>query len=468
MSQLQRIIGVRALALAMVNVTVGAGIFGLPAYAARDLGAGAVYAYLACSGLVALVALCLAEAGSRVSGAGGLYAYATASHGPFVGAMVGQMLWFANGAVGNAAVTVLFADAIGRLVPLLASPAPRAAMLLLYYTTLVVINVRGARHGVRFSQLTTVIKLVPLVGLVVLGLPHVQLANLHVGGLPAAGTLSRTSVLLFFAFMGFETGLSTSGEVAAPARTVPRSLLVALSMVAALYLGLQLVAQGVLGDALATSGDAPLGATARAAFGPVGGTLILVATALSAGGATASETLSTSRVVHALGRDGVLPRALGRVHAVFRTPSVAIVAYASVCETLALSGTFRALATLGASGTLCIYLVCCVGVLRLRARGVRVDAHAGSAPFVAPGGPLVPVLASVAIVAILTGLRGQELVAWGRSSPWRGRWRRGRRGGACTTGGVRGRGWSDRLRAMPPRSRALGQRGWHLRGGTSS
>jgi amino acid transporter len=409
MSQLQRIIGVRALALGMVNVTVGAGIFGLPAYAAHDLGAGAVFAYLACVVLVVLVGLCIAEAGSRVSGAGGLYAYATEAHGPFAGAVAGHMLWFGNGAAGNAAVTVLFADTVGLLVPALAPPVPRAAMMLAYYGALVVINVRGARHGVRFSQLTTVIKLVPLVGLLVLGLPHVHAANLHVDAVPGVGALSKTSVLLFFAFLGFETALNTSGEVTAPARTVPRALLVALTMIATLYLGLQLVAQGVLGPALATAGDAPLGATARAAFGPIGGTVILVATALSTGGSTATDTLATPRVVYALGRDGVLPRQLGLVHAVYRTPSVAIVAYTVVCATLALSGTFRALATLGASGTLSLYLVCCTGVLRLRRRGVRGE----KAPFVVPGGVVVPVLASVAIVAMLAGLGARDWVALG-------------------------------------------------------
>ncbi len=409
MSQLQRIIGVRALALGMVNVTVGAGIFGLPAYAAHDLGAAAVLAYLACIVLVALVGLCIAEAGSRVSGAGGLYAYAAASHGPFVGAVAGHMLWFGNGAVGNAAVTVLFADTVGLLVPALAPPLPRAAVLLTYYAAVMVINVRGARQGVRFSQLTTVIKLVPLVGLVVLGLPHVHAANLHVGGVPGVRALSKTSVLLFFAFMGFETALNTSGEVTAPARTVPRALLVALAMIAALYLGLQLVAQGVLGPALATAGNAPLGATARAAFGPIGGTVILLATALSTGGSTATDTLATPRVVYALARDGVLPRQLGRVHAGYRTPSVAIVAYTGVCATLALSGTFRALATLGASGTLCLYGVCCTGVLRLRRRGVRGE----KAPFVVPGGVVVPVLATGAIVAMLAGLEGRDFVALG-------------------------------------------------------
>jgi amino acid transporter len=271
---------------------------------------------------------------------------------------------------------------------------------------LVVINARGTQQGVGLSQLTTLVKLVPLVGLVLFGLPHVHVANLHLSALPSAGALGRTAVLLFFAFLGFESGLNTSGEVTAPARTVPRAILVALTLVAALYLGLQIVAQGVLGPALAAAGDAPLGATARAAFGAVGGTLVLVATVLSTAGVLAADALGTPRVMYALGRDGVLPGVLGRVHAARATPVVAVAAYAVTCAALALSGSFQVLATLSASGTLCIYLICCTGLLRLRARGVRGE----RAPFVVPGGPVVPVLATLTVLSVLTGLERRDFL----------------------------------------------------------
>jgi amino acid transporter len=394
----------------MVNLTVGAGIFGLPAFAARDLGTAAVLAYFVCIVLVGLVGLCLAEAGSRVSDAGGLYGYATASFGRVAGGVTGHLLWFANGAVGNAAVAVLLADTLGILAPPFAGALPRAAVLVTYYAVLAAVNVRQTRNGVGLSELTTVIKLVPLVGLVLFGLPHVLRANLRLSGVPSLAALGRTSVLLFFAFMGFESGLNTSGEVKAPARTVPRAILGALALVATLYVGLQVVAQGVLGPALATAGDSPLGETARAAFGEVGGTIVLVATVLSTAGVLASDALGTPRVIFALGRDGVLPRVLGRVHPQRETPAIAIVVYAMICAALALSGTFRALATLSASGTLCMYLVCCTGLFRLRARDVRQEQRA---PFVAPGGAAVPVLATITVLLVLAGLERRDLAMLG-------------------------------------------------------
>jgi basic amino acid/polyamine antiporter, APA family len=70
-------------------------------------------------------------------------------------------------------------------------------------------------------------------------------------GFPTVLSIGQTSALLFFAFSGIESGLNTSSEVVNPARTVPRAILLALTVVAALYVGLQVVAQGVLGAKLA-------------------------------------------------------------------------------------------------------------------------------------------------------------------------------------------------------------------------
>ena len=72
---LVRVIGTGALGLGVVNLVVGAGIFAMPGLVAAELGSAAIFAYLICSVTVALVFLCFAEIGSRVSRSGGTYAY---------------------------------------------------------------------------------------------------------------------------------------------------------------------------------------------------------------------------------------------------------------------------------------------------------------------------------------------------------------------------------------------------------
>ncbi len=87
---LVRAIGVRDLTASIVNVTIGAGIFVLPAFVAGGLGAAAPIAYLVCAALMALIVSCFAAAGSRVSLTGGLYAYVEVAFGPFVAFLAGR------------------------------------------------------------------------------------------------------------------------------------------------------------------------------------------------------------------------------------------------------------------------------------------------------------------------------------------------------------------------------------------
>jgi amino acid transporter len=222
--------------------------------------------------------------------------------------------------------------------------------------------------------------------------------------MPSVKAIGQGAVLLFFAFMGIEGGLSASGEVLNPARTVPRAIVMTLTLVSALYVGLQFVAQGVLGPELATA-QAPLVATATAAFGPWGTRLLVAATVLSAAGFLASDVLCNPRIMYALAEAGQLPRQLALVDPRFGTPAVAIGTYAALCFIIAVSGSFRELVIMSSSGTLLLYLVCCLGLLRLRNRHV---AMAGE-PFHAPGGRFVPLMASAIMVWMLTTLEWKEL-----------------------------------------------------------
>src|SRR5688572_30733909 len=113
----------------------------MPALAARDLGAAAVLAYVVCAIIMGLIALCFAEAGSRVAGTGGLYAYATAAFGPMAGGMVGMLLFTANGAFANAAVAALFANTMGLLIPWFGEPIARAALIVVLYAGFAWVNI---------------------------------------------------------------------------------------------------------------------------------------------------------------------------------------------------------------------------------------------------------------------------------------------------------------------------------------
>ena len=109
---LVRVIGTRALGLNIVNLVVGAGIFVLPGIVAAELGSAAILAYLVCSIAVALVFLCFAEIGSRVTRSGGAYAYIEDAFGPFAGFIAGVLFWFGWSVLADAAITVAMVEII--------------------------------------------------------------------------------------------------------------------------------------------------------------------------------------------------------------------------------------------------------------------------------------------------------------------------------------------------------------------
>jgi len=114
---LVRVIGVGALGLSVMNLVIGAGIFVLPGLVAAELGSAALLAYLVCSVTVALVFLCFAEVGSRVSRSGGAYAYVEEAFGPLAGFVASILFWFGYSALADAAITVVMVDAIASVVP---------------------------------------------------------------------------------------------------------------------------------------------------------------------------------------------------------------------------------------------------------------------------------------------------------------------------------------------------------------
>src|SRR5207237_1159825 len=132
---LRPVIVVRGLAAAIFNITVGAAIFVLPAHVAGSLGAAAPLAYLVCAVATTLVALCIAEAGSRVARSGGPYAYVETALGPYAGYLCGVLLWLGI-TLAMAAVATVLADAVAGVVPSLGGRLPRAGLLIAVFVVL--------------------------------------------------------------------------------------------------------------------------------------------------------------------------------------------------------------------------------------------------------------------------------------------------------------------------------------------
>jgi APA family basic amino acid/polyamine antiporter len=365
---LVRALGPWSLAAGIFSMIVGAGVFTTPAALAQALGGWAPLAIMGCALAVGAVAICCAEGGSRIPTSGGLYGYVEAAYGPLAGFVCGMLLLVGD-VLACGGVAAALGTAIATLAPAAWVVAARVGTIIAVLGAVAFINLRGVRRGGEFVTVATLVKVLPLLVFVIAGLGAIHATNLMLAPV-GSPTIGHAVLLSLFTFMGMEGALVVSGEVAAPNRTIPRALLLAIGGATVLYIAIQLIAQGILGGALATS-PAPL-ADAMARIGPGLRLILLVGAALSMFGWLGADILASPRILFAIARDGRLPAVLGRLNATTHTPNVAILTYAAAGMLLAITGTFAELAVLSALASTVLYAYVCLAAWRLRQRGTAL------------------------------------------------------------------------------------------------
>jgi APA family basic amino acid/polyamine antiporter len=404
---LKREIGAVSLALNAVNLTIGSGIFVLPAIVAEKLGPTAFIAYLICGLLVVLIMFCYAEIGTRVTTTGGSYAYVEKAFGPLAGFLINTLFWFGFCSLADAAVINALADMLAKWMPVFSIGYVRVIFFMIVFGLLALVNIRGVKNGSQFAVTATIIKLVPLVLLVFIGMFSIHTGNLAIKTWPTFSSAGETALVLFFAFVGTETALNVSGEIKDPQKSIPKAIFMAMCGILIMYLLLQFVAQGVLGDQLGAAKDAPLIALAIQLIGPVGGTIILVTSIVSMVGLLSGDALASPRVLFAASKDKLLPGFLGRIHPQFATPYWSIIVYSSTGFIMASGGGFKKLAVYASSAILIVYLFVVLAMITLRYK--KTDAAKGS--FKVPGGLIIPLLAIATICWFLSHITREEVIA---------------------------------------------------------
>jgi basic amino acid/polyamine antiporter, APA family len=403
---LVRAVGGVSLAAAIINIIVGSGIFLLPALLFTRMGPSAPIAFLAGALAIVPIALCFAAIGSRAATTGGPYTYVAAAFGPFPGFVAGALMWICNAASSGAVASALFLQ-VARAWPQFDSAGWRSVFLVVLYSILIALNAFGVRLGARAITVLATLKLTPLFLLASVGLFFVDWSQISWMAIPSWPTLGASMVLVMFAYSGMETALIPSGELRDAAHSVPRATMAAILVVVLLYMGIQIVTQGILGPALATS-KVPLAEAAGTLWTP-GLVLLLMTAGVSMGGFMMGNLLASSRLLYALGRDGYLPSAYGRVTASYRVPLLAIVTHGGVGFSLAMLGNFEALALVSGGANCLIYL----GVSLATWVAQKRDLRSGGPPFVLPGGPLIPAISTLAMIAIVGTLSRAEWTAIG-------------------------------------------------------
>jgi amino acid transporter len=388
-----------------VNGVVGSGVYLLPAVAAAFLGPASLWAVPLAGLAVLLLALCFAEAGSHFDEPGASYVYTREAFGEFLGFQVGWMSWLTRVASG-AALWSGFAQALTFFWPGATDGATRFAVITVPLALVVWINVLGVKYGARLSVGLTIAKLLPLLVLIVLGLPQVDWSLFSPMVMPEAAGFGQAALLLLFAYAGFENTAAPAGEFRNPKRDVPFALMAVIALVMLLYTLIQLVALGTLPDLAARTAGAPLADAAVVVAGVWAGVLMACGGAVSIGGNAANTTVVGPRYLYALAKDGYGPRYLAQVHPRYQTPAWAIVTQESIVWVLALTGSFLELATLSAIARLATYIGTAAAVPVLRRKFPITEQT-----FRLPGGLTIPVLALLVCLAFLASATVQNLIA---------------------------------------------------------
>ncbi|UYZ64957.1 APC family permease [Hymenobacter weizhouensis] len=379
----------------IINITIGAGILGLPAKIYALVGTYSLVAYAASAALVTLIILCFAEVSSRFSGAGGPYLYAREAFGPLVGFEVGWLLWLSRLA-SFAALCNLFVEYATYFWPAVGAGAGRAALMAGLIAALTLVNLVGVRTAALVNNLFTVSKLLMLVLFTGVGLFFVDWRAFSFASPPPVASFSSAVLLLIFTFSGFDVAAIPAGEIQQPQRNVPFALFTAIATVAGLFLLVQVVCIGTL-PGLATA-ERPLASATQQFLGPAGAAAVAAAAILTILGTLNALMLAGPRLLFALAEQGQIPAVFGATHPRFRTPHVALLVSAGLKLALAISGTFIYALTLSTIIRLLYFALTCAALPVLRRRF-----PARPAPFRVAGGG--------AVAAVCVGLCGWLLLS---------------------------------------------------------
>jgi amino acid transporter len=383
-----------------INGVIGAGIFGLPAKVYSLIGTYSLIAFVVCALVVALIILSFAEVSSRFEDTGGPYLYSRVAFGATVAFEIGWLIWLAR-LTAFAANCNLMVNYLSYFWPNATSSIWRPTIITAVVATLALINLIGVREATLVSNGFTIGKLIPMLIFIAAGLFFLNPAAYKFGDVPTTGAFSQSVLLLIYAFTGFEMAVIPAGEAQNPQQHLPRALLMALGVVAFVYILIQVVCVGTL-PALGQS-TKPLADAASHFLGTIGGAIISAGAIISITGNLNILVLSGSRVPFAMAEQKQLPSIIGRVHSRFSTPYIAILLTAIVMLFLTLKSSFVAALTISAIARLVTYAATCIALPVFRRSTTAPEAR-----FHLPGGILISVLSLVLIVWLLSNSTVQE------------------------------------------------------------
>jgi APA family basic amino acid/polyamine antiporter len=407
---LKRQIGLRTATALIVGEVIAVGIFLTPAGMAKSLGSPVLLlmVWLVMGAMALCGALCYGELAARFPEAGGGYVYLREAYGAPVAFMYGWMALLVMDPGLTAALAVGLASYVGYIHKL--SPAALKAVAIGSIVFVALVNVRGVRLGSWFIRWLTILKLGLLAVVLLWGfgfqLGHwsnfTPLLAQRAGSGPLLGALAGGLVGAFFSFGGWWDLNKVAGEVRDPTRTLPRALVLGVTIITLVYILTSAVFIYLVPLEQVTSGETFAGQAGEVLFGPLGGFLFSGVVIVAVLGSLCAVVMSSPRVYFAMARDRLFIPAAAAIHPRYGTPARAIVIQASLASLLVLLGTFNTIISYF------IFVVVIFIALTVIALFVLRRKLPGDLAFRTPGYPATPIIFLVLITLMLFLLAGHN------------------------------------------------------------
>ncbi len=383
----------------VVGMVIGSGIFMKPGKVIAAAGDSTMaLAAWVLGGIITITAgLTIAELGAQIPKTGGLYAYLDEVYGKMWGYLFGWVQTLIYGPATTGALGLYFASL---LLPFFNLPDTwKLPVAIATVSFLAGVSALGTKYGGFIQTVSTAAKLVPIVLIAVFGLwkGNGQILAMPSGAAETAG-MGAAVLATLWAYDGWINVSFVAGEMKNPAKELPRSIIIGLSIVMIAYLLVNMAMLHVLpaSDIVLLSNRAA-GTAAGVLFGEVGGKLISIGILISIFGALNGYILTGARVPYAMARNGLLPGAgmLGKVHTKSGAPANALLLGAILSAILMTLGDPDRLTDMAMFIVWVFYILAFVAVFVLRKRYPETKR-----PYSVPGYPIVPVIAILGSVYI--------------------------------------------------------------------
>ncbi|HVT76662.1 MAG TPA: APC family permease [Acidimicrobiales bacterium] len=399
--QLRRVLGPLEVTASGVGIIIGAGIYVLLGTATARAGGGVWMSFGLAAVLCALTGLSYAELGSMFPRAGAEYEYTRHVFPESVAFLVGWTM-AAGLVVAAAAIAIGFAHYVQYFVDI---PVQAAALPLLGVELLVALG--GIARSARLTVVLSTLQAAALVAIVAIGAPHVRPAHLVSGATP--GGVVAGAALVFFAFIGFDEVTTLAEETVNPTRVIPRALLSALAISAALYMAVAIAAVSVIGpNALGTS-SRPLADVVAHVLGGRAETAVAVIALLTTVNTSLLALTAGSRVLYGMASHGALPPFVARVSSRTGAPVGAIALIGVFAIAFAAIGDLTLIASVTDFAVYVVFVAVNATVVLLRRNAPdtpRPFRVAGTIGWV----PVIPIVATAAVFVMVPQLSLDSLL----------------------------------------------------------